>query len=210
MVSYPPDANPNMAQRSLETDPFPHEELAPFMHLYRSGFDGQAFIDDFEAEEGIEWAWAATGGGKEQRVSLVRDSRITDLGTILNDPVVSEYKPTQQTGFPILFQLERAVWDYRQIYNLNLSSNQGWSILKYGHGGQYLMHTDHGGAYPRLISVVAYLNTTKNGGSTVFPYMDAETEAIEGNIVVFPSSFPYSHLAAPAQDTKYAIVSFFL
>jgi hypothetical protein len=210
MVNYPPDANPHMAQKSLETDPFPHEEPAPFMHLYKSGCDGQAFIDDLEAEEDIEWGWASTGGTARGTISLVRDSRTTDFETLLNSRIGSDFKPTQLTGFPILYQMERAVWDYRQTYDLQLSTNQSWSILKYGHGGQYLMHTDHGSNDPRLISVITYLNTVNSGGSTIFPYMDVQVEATEGDILIFPSSNPYSHLAEPAQDTKYVIVSFFL
>lgn len=210
MVNYPPGANPRMAQESLETDPFPHEEPAPFMHLYKSGCNGQAFINDLEAEENVEWKWASTGGTNGATISLVRDSRTTDFEKVLYGRIGSGFKSAQLTGFPILYQLERAVWDYRQTYDLKLSSGQGWSILKYGHGGQYLMHTDHGSSDPRLISVIAYLNTVKNGGSTVFPYMDVQIEATEGDILVFPSSNPYSHLAEPAQDSKYVIVSFFV
>ena len=211
MVNYPSDANPHMAQASLETDPFPHEEPAPFMHLYKSGCDSQAFIDDLEAEENIEWLMAQTGGSPETPggISLVRDSRTTDFERVLHSSVGSDFKPTQLTGFPILYQLERAVWDYRQTYDLRLSRNEGWSILKYGHGGQYLMHMDHGHNFPRLISVIAYLNTVKGSGSTVFPYMGVEIEAIESNILIFPSSNPYAHLAEPTQDTKYVLVSFF-
>jgi len=141
---------------------------------------------------------------------LVRDSRTTDFETLLMSRIGSDFKSTQLTGFPILYQIERAVWDYRQTYDLQLSTNQSWSILKYGHGGQYLMHTDHGSNDPRLISVITYLNTVNNGGSTIFPYMDVQVEATEGDILIFPSSNPYSHLAEPAQDTKYVIVSFFL
>jgi hypothetical protein len=210
MVNYPSDANPLMAQASLETDPFPHEEPAPFMHLYKSGCNSQAFIDDLEAEENIEWNWASTGGSTQRTISLVRDSRTTDFEIILQSSTGSDLKPTQLTGFPILYQLERAVWDYRQTYDLELSRNQGWSILKYGHGGQYLMHTDHGSSDPRLISVIAYLNTVESGGSTVFPYMGVQIEATESDILIFPSSNPYSHFAEPAQDTKYVLVSFFL
>ncbi len=218
------------AKDSLEDDPPIYEEIAPFMHLYKTGFDGQSVLDGFE-EDDVPWDFAATGGSAEsKRYSLIRDSRTTSLdnyvlskliepgGTASRRLDLGEYvlegasrTPGQLAGFKVLYQAERAIWHYRGHYDLHqIREMQGWGAIKYGHGGHYALHTDHGRTDPRIVSVLIYLNTVQNGGETDFPYMNATVRPIEGNIVVFPSSFPYAHLAAPVVEPKYSVVTWFL
>ena len=153
------------ARTSLKEHPFPYEEPVPFVHLYHGGFDGQALIDAFEATG--EWRPAMTGGNGKGKVGKHRDSRTIQLempfsekGETLND--------VQKAGFPILYATERAIWDYRNTYDLHLNGRQDWVINKYGHGGHYLPHTDHGPTDPRILSAVIYLNTITDGGRTFF------------------------------------------
>ena len=210
VLEYPPGADPRTARDSLESNPITHEEPAPFIHLYKTGFDGQALINAIESDN-VDWHWSATGGTTNNpKFSLTRDSRSMSLDGYIHDNRGFPFTAGQVAGFGMLLQIERAVWDYRLTYNLDLKDHQGWSILKYGYGGQYLMHTDHGRNDPRRISVVAYLNTVKNSGATIFPYVDVAIQPVEGNIAVFPSGNAYSHLAEPAQETKYAAVSWFI
>jgi hypothetical protein len=59
-----------------------------------------------------------------------------------------------------------------------------------------------------------YLNTVKDGGVTVFPYQNVSVPSVEGNILVFPSSYVYSHASEPtglnSQELKYSLAGFFV
>ena len=200
------------ARTSLKEHPFPYEEPVPFVHLYHGGFDGQALIDAFEATG--EWRPAMTGGNGKGKVGKHRDSRTIQLempfsekGETLND--------VQKAGFPILYATERAIWDYRNTYDLHLNGRQDWVINKYGHGGHYLPHTDHGPTDPRILSAVIYLNTITDGGRTFFLEWDWQASCIEGDILLFPSSYPYTHEAEPVglddpTQVKYSMVTWFI
>jgi hypothetical protein len=111
-----------------------------------------------------------------------------------------------------MYEAERAIWDYRTIHDLELTRNPGWTINKYGHGGEYKIHCDHGSSDPRVLSCLVYLNTVKDGGGTVFPFLDFSTPCIEGTIVLFPSSYAYSHVAEAtgihSPEIKYSMAAF--
>ena len=219
MVTFPKGIpNPHLARTSLEDDPFPHLEIAPFLYVYHYPFDGQALVDAIEKDGDItRWNAAKVGRGDNQRIGLHRDSRsqvLTDhLGEFDPEAEIETYTELQKAAYPVLYHVERAVWDYRIKNNLELQDNSGWVINKYGHGGQYKVHVDHGTDDPRLLSVVCYLNTVKDGGRTFFPFQNVATDCVEGNIVLFPSSYAYAHASEPAGrysgETKYSMAAFF-
>tara|TARA_Y100001951_G_C11284823_1_gene267937 strand:- start:688 stop:1344 length:657 start_codon:yes stop_codon:yes gene_type:complete len=215
LVNTDPRAALNLfrkARESLEEDPFPYEEPIPFVHLYHGGFDGQALIDAFEATG--EWRQAMTGGGDKGRVGEHRDSRTISLNIPLNQKS-DTLSDVQKAGLPVLYAAERAVWDYRETYDLHLDEQQGWIINKYGHGGNYLPHTDHGPSSPRLLSAVVYLNTISDEGKTFFLEWDWRASCVEGDILLFPSSYPWKHEAEPVglndpTQVKYSMVTWFV
>jgi hypothetical protein len=200
------------ARSSLKEFPPTYEEPVPFLHVYQGEFEGQPFIDAFE--DSSEWMAAATGGsGSKTTISPYRDSRaLTVLRDFGKEKTLND---TQRTGLPILYAVERAVWHYRETHDLVLKNAQGWTINKYGHGGNYLPHTDHGPNDPRVLSCVVYLNTVTDGGRTFFLEWDWQSSCIEGNILLFPSSYPYIHEAEPVglsdpTQVKYSMVTWFL
>ena len=220
MVTFPKGfEHPFMARASLEKEPFPHVEIAPFLHVYHYPFDGQRLINAIEADgDETNWDSAKVGRGVDQRISPHRDSRaknlLEKLGNAENEQPVDTYTELQEAAYPILYHAERAIWAYRLHYNLGLRDCQGWTINKYGHGGQYKDHVDHGTADPRVISSVIYLNTVTDGGKTCFAFQDVSADCIEGNIIVFPSSYPYTHASEPtgvkSGEVKYSLAGFFV
>ena len=210
--------NPFLARQSLENDPFPYVEIAPFMHLYHAPFDGQKLIEATEIDgEATGWDQSKTGSRTDGlRATNIRTSRAKELTTMLegHDPLANTYTEMQKVAYPVLYEAERAVWDYRLVYDLRLNDSQGWSINKYGHGGEYKIHTDHGTHDPRIISCLIYLNTVKDGGATTFPFQNVSVPCVEGNILVFPSSYAYAHASAPvgvnSDEIKYSIAGFFV
>ena len=85
------------------------------------------------------------------------------------------------------------------------------SMLEYLAGdGFYKPHTDFGPEMPRTISAVLYLNNVEEGGETYFDQFDLGINPMEGRLILFPSTFPYSHEArSPISGNKYILVTWF-
>lgn len=75
-------------------------------------------------------------------------------------------------------------------------------------GGYHAWHCEHGAAIGgrRLGFFILYLNTIRAGGETEFLYQSRRIEAVEGRIVLAPSSFMYTHRGnPPLKVDKYII-----
>ena len=60
-----------------------------------------------------------------------------------------------------------------------------------------------------------YLNTVRDGGRTFFLEWDWQASCVEGDILLFPSSYPYIHEAEPVglndpTQVKYSMVTWFV
>ena len=210
--------HPFLARSSLDDEPFPHVEIAPFLHVYHYPFDGQKMVDALEADGALSnWDQAKVGPPEVTRVDKHRDSRAKSFGNTEIDNLeadIDTYTELQKASYPNLYHAQRAIWAYRLHYDLHLRDCQGWTVNKYGHGGQYKSHVDHGTADPRVISCVLYLNTVEDGGKTCFTYQNVSSDCIAGNILVFPSSYIYSHASEPtgfnSGEVKYSMAAFFI
>jgi len=84
-------------------------------------------------------------------------------------------------------------------------------LLKYkSNGGWYKFHADNDGTIiaNRIISVIVYLNDVEKGGETEFEYIDINpVKPKKGDVLIFPSSSPYSHRGnMPISNNKYIAV----
>ena len=90
------------------------------------------------------------------------------------------------------------------LMNWPLERGESLQVLRYGPGAQYKPHYDYflpdepgtpallkqGGQ--RVASLVMYLNTPRQGGSTVFPDLQLEVSARRGNAVFFSYDRPHA------------------
>ena len=61
---------------------------------------------------------------------------------------------------------------------------------------------------PRRVSAVGFLNDDYRGGQLSFDLMNFIYEPVAGDIVIFPSNFPYMHGSRPViEGIKYSVVS---
>jgi len=87
------------------------------------------------------------------------------------------------------------------------SSNNGYNVLKYHQGQEYVPHTDDSPNTPRRLSGLAYLNDNYEGGELNFTRLNLRYYPMAGDIVLFPSGMPYEHAAMPVTEgIKYAVV----
>ena len=90
----------------------------------------------------------------------------------------------------------------------SLHFDESFNVLKYQTGQEYKAHYDGGTATKRAISLILYLNDDYEGGHLEFTHQNLTIKPKPGMLVVFPSNYPYAHIAHPVTNgTKYAVVN---
>lgn len=193
------------------------KEVAPCIYVYEDVFDnGEKFISLIEEECSQDWGylqWIRAEVG-EGYISEIRTSMACELSPLnAANVTVERIIPIQEAWGEIFKGIDSCIWDYRETNELELKIDEGYRVLKYGRGAEYRAHHDHGPGNSRVLSVVAFLNDNFTGGELVFPKFDITITPKAGSCVVFPSNFPYTHIAEPAGvddgTIKYSLVSWF-
>lgn len=152
----------------------------------------------------LKWERAPTiGQGVHQDRRTNRFIPISYMANLENDPVCA----TIHNRFNML--LLNTTIDYAQRYGIEgVLEQEDYSLLKYSGGEEYKAHHDGVPANGRSVSAIVYLNDDYEGGELEFPYHGIRIKPRAGMLIVFPSSFPYAHIAHPIRSgTKYAIVT---
>jgi hypothetical protein len=107
-------------------------------------------------------------------------------------------------------RLQSCLQHYCSMYNIQMKYQEAVNFVKYGPGHHFGVHADHGFSYVCTVSTVMYLNDNFTGGGLHFPYLNYTYQPEEGDIVLFPSNFIYSHAALPVEEgVKYSAVTMF-
>lgn len=181
-------------------------ELATCINLYHEEIDPTHFMNDVNKDIGNDWSeiqWKTSSVGLGS-VGGYRTSVEADLTHLekSNSLLAENFKTISKSI------LENILPDYRNEYLVETSGYEGWRILKYSGGGEYHAHYDHAPYNQRIISVVAFLETPEQGGELEFPFFGITVEPKAGDVVVFPSNFPYVHIAHPVvAGTKCSLVT---
>lgn len=117
--------------------------------------------------------------------------------------------PHKELDQIIFTHINRAVIDYcSQHKHLDISLDEGYSILRYQPGGKYDPHTDHGPEHNRAITIILNLNDEYEGGKLTFHDNSYGFDLKKGDVVVFPSSFAYDHCIHPiTKGVRYSVVT---
>lgn len=194
-----------------------YEEIAPCVFYYKNVFtEGKRLIDLVEKECSNEWGYlnwvrAQVGDGY---ISDVRTSMACELAPLSSQEIGDEsVVPLVETWLDIFKCIDKVVWHYREENELQLESDEGFRVLRYGKGAEYRAHHDHGPGNRRVLSLVSFLNDDFTGGQLEFPKFDVTVQPEKGACVLFPSNFPYLHVAHPAgvEDgtVKYSLVTWY-
>lgn len=98
---------------------------------------------------------------------------------------------------------------YAKDFEIVVAGNEKMTLLRYGPGNFFKMHRDDHPITPRTFSTIYYINDNYIGGELYFKYFDFKYKPEYGDLVIFPSSYAYSHESMPISDgVKYAIVDF--
>lgn len=183
---------------------------------YQNAFDPSGFIDLLEKECSEAWGYlhwerSAVGEGAVSKARTSMSCELTPLSA--EDIAIERVVPLSKAWRNIWQQIDPYVWDYRNMFELDLESDEGYRVLKYGGGAEYHAHYDHFRSNSRSLSMVAFLNDGFSGGELTFPRFDIEIKPTMGSVVFFPSNFPYLHIAQPVGEKdssiKYSLVTWF-
>ena len=155
-------------------------------------------------ESGISWQRAKTvGQGSYQTHRTNLDLNLSMLAETTNNNVLQEI---HNTFFKHILGLTYSYNERYHIYENFL--HEHYYCLKYSGGQEYKEHSDSKTETGRTLSVLCYLNDDYEGGEIEFVNFNFKLKPKAGSIVLFPSTFPYSHIAHPVKSgTKYALVT---
>lgn len=191
-------------------------EKAPCILVYEDAFDIENFIELIEEETQqswpyMEWMSSQTGDGENSAINEYRTSLEIFLNPLFEADVERLNSLKNLFIEKIFPKIDECVWDYRNVYDLQLQSDTGLSLLKYLDGGEYHLHHDHGPDNRRILSLVASFGEAEEGGELEFPYFDIKIKLPTNSLILFPSNFPYSHIAHPVtKGVKYSLVTWYL
>jgi predicted 2-oxoglutarate/Fe(II)-dependent dioxygenase YbiX len=157
-----------------------------------------------DSDSGACWSRAGTiGAGQNQQIRTNKVLHVSHLANVFNNPVLQNI----HNQFNILL-LATSI-SYAQRYNVySPLFHEEYDLLKYEEGQEYKAHHDDGIGMNRVISSILYLNDDYEGGEIEFIHMGVKIKPQAGMLILFPSSFPYTHIAHPVtKGKKYALVT---
>jgi hypothetical protein len=189
------------------------ENPATCISIYKDVFDPKDFIQKLEQsiendeETELFWEYSRVGGGS---------GHLNKHRTSMSCMATSLLPPYGMTELSQIFRSEiyapciEVVNDYVEDHSLSGGSHELISILKYTGMAEYKAHHDHHPENKRVFSLVASLGTAEVGGELEFVNFTFSTKLDPGSVILFPSNFPYTHIAHPVQKgTKYSMVTWF-
>lgn len=171
-------------------------EIATCINLYEDAIDCSKFVSLMEEDLKTEWSeigWLTSSTGPAGLITNYRTSVEADIRNLQNSnsPIGFEFSKIHKEIIDTLLK------DYETEYLISTGEQEDWRILRYSGGAEYRAHYDHGPTNSRVISIVAFLQTPESGGQLEFPFFGVSVEAKAGNVLIFPSNFPYVHIAHP-------------
>lgn len=135
------------------------------------------------------------------------DFKVQESDTVL---ARGKYKDLKDVYFTVKNNLYQCLNHYESQYNLKMDYMEAINFVRYGVGQHFQVHADHGFSYTCTVSSVMYLNDNYEGGELWFPHLDVTLKPDYGDIVLFPSTYIYSHASLPVKSgVKYSAVTMF-
>jgi hypothetical protein len=193
-------------------------EKAPCVFVYRDAIRASNFVEMVEEESARNWPYlvwnrSRTGDGKENYESEHRTSLEMGVDVLLSQEIVDDLKEIRDIFVNDIFMpMNECIWDYRNCFDLNLKQETGYALLKYEGGAEYHIHHDHASQNERVLSLVACLGSDDfSGGELEFNNFDLQIKLNKNDLILFPSNFPYTHIAHPVHSgVKYSLVTWFI
>lgn len=187
------------------------ESPAKCISIYRNVFSedhAQQFIRDLEKETASDWSelsWTT---------SRVGDGLSSNYRTSLTCSLIPLMKPYPENELSKYFTenirhpIEAVTEDYKTEYLIPSGMHAAYQLLKYHPESEYHAHVDHSRDNKRVFSTVSCIQEPEDGGELEFCFFDLTIPMETGMVILFPSNFPYLHVANPVKSgIKYSLVT---
>lgn len=201
--------------RCLMNIPF----IAPGIALFENVLpEGERYMDDIEASVGrgiLNWVAAQVASSADPSENkYIRDTFSLSAPMPPRDqpaPDIETTPPRLLLEYGLGCEFRDAFHDpltsYFSYYGLDIRTYDSYQILKYGVGQKFDRHIDDHWRYPRRVSLTYYANDAYEGGEIEFDQFDIKIKPEKGNLLLFPSTYVYSHKVYPVTEgTRYAVV----
>lgn len=158
-------------------------------------------------ENSLHWKPALTTGDVEdnREVSAKRKCETITISSLTG--VQDKYIDQQLFNVYNKYMLEYC----KTTPHLSVEEDEGYMLLRYHVGGEYVQHIDAGKANNRTLSSIIALNDDYEGGEIEFFDGAHKIRLKKGSIMFFPSSFQYPHRVCPiTSGVRYSVVTWFV
>lgn len=187
------------------------QELAPGVILYKTGIDSSRIIKGL-VQNSMFKQWKAAEVGETSEENKIdynaRHCYNYFLGSSQNschpqDPIVRAKKSIEKG-------IDAIIEDYRNRFDLKPIVSTETVLLRYEQDNMFHYHYDASKTYNRVVSVSMFLNDDFTGGELEFKEFDLKIKPTAGDILVFPSSYPYMHQVNPVEfGVRYSVVKWY-
>lgn len=180
---------------------FDYEQLMPGVHRYHNVLQGIDIVTEIEE-------YAKTLNKTWDRPPNKDRHNFWQISFAATDKVVDE---TAVNLNELIKPITDRVYDYCNDYRATFSPDGSthWQCLKYEEGNTFKRHHDDHGSFKSRVSLVYYVNDNYEGGELEFHNFDKVVTPISDTLLIFPSSYLFSHTSLPIKfGTKYAITRF--
>ena len=180
---------------------FDHEVLMPGVHRYHNVLQGLDIVSHVEEYASVaNTTWEKTNNklvNGPWQISFASTDKVVDKDAL----------PINELLTPITERLYEYSSGYKATFSSEGSSH--WQCLKYDSGNTFKRHHDDHGYFKSRISLVYYVNDDYEGGGLEFHNFNQVITPISDSLLIFPSSYLFSHTSQPIiSGTKYAITRF--
>lgn len=118
--------------------------------------------------------------------------------------------PIRRLNVALSIGLDSIIEDYRERFNIVSLSSTSTVLLRYEEDNKFSHHIDDHPKYPRVVSASLVLNDDYDGGDFEFKEFKLRIKPKTGDVLVFCSSFPYSHeIHKISNGIRYSVVKWY-
>lgn len=187
------------------------ENPGPGIFVYKNVFkNGKQIIEDLEFSlSDRRYSWRDALVGYAQKLPEYRDCVDFKYKREQFENDITPYGKKLVEIWDTCFDLMRpAVDNYSGRFAIgHLDYWEAFNFIRYRQGQHFSYHSDHGFSYNCTVSLVGYLNDDYEGGGLHFREFDLHIKPDAGDLVIFPSTYLFTHAALPVESgTKYSLV----
>jgi hypothetical protein len=191
-----------------------NHEIKDFIGVFKGVFDEAYCKDLINLYETIKSMGFTTD--RQQHDNALKTAKDNEY-VFLNESVIKD-EMLFATSNKLVQNFIAKTWDCYRLYQKHygilssLATHQFYPDIKIQKinkcEGYHVWHCEHSQRLfgPRLMLVIAYLNTVEEGGETEFLYQSRRIKPEQGSLIMCPSGFTHTHRGnPPLTEEKYII-----